>query len=918
MRAAFYLGRATVRSSWRAALAVALIGGLLGAVALAALAGARRTASAYGRYLAATNASDAFVNIPGQVPGMPVARPITLISDLPGIAASATYLGLDANPVVHGRVNDSFLTNDLTGSFNGAYFRQDKMTVLAGRLPRLNAIREIALSPHIASMFGVGVGGRVTYQFYRQNPVTFQSSPGARVTFRVTGIVDIPPVLIDQSDQQDGGVLPPAASRQLLAYYQYAWVGVHLEHGTAGIPGLQHHLATLATTVQREVFQAIHQRLPGLSFAISRSDVTRSQVQQAIRPQAVALAVFGGLATLAMLVLVGQGLAQLLSRSTGEIATARALGAGRRQAALAATLPGAGAILGAAVLAVAGAVALSPLAPVGPVRRFDPARGVQADGLVLGAGSVLLTAALFGLLAVMAGRAVRQSARPDEERPSVIAHAAAAAGLPASAVVGSRNALEPGAGQRAVPVRATLLGSIAAVIAVVVALVFGTSLTGLVTHPARYGWNWQVLIQAEGGYGNFTPGVMNRLVGGQPAVAGWSSFGFSQLTVDGRVIPVLGLQRQRGSVAPPTTGGQPISGNDQIELGTVTLHELGKKIGDTVLVGIKPYRQLLTVVGTVTLPSFGVAVSDHVSLGRGAMLSQQALLRVQGLAAGRTSSGQVSQAAPSAVAIDLAPGTSAGQRAALVHRITSANPDGTPGGTYELTVSRARAAAIANASQMGGQPLALALGLAAAAVLSLALTVLTSVRRRRREVALLKTLGMTRRQVRALVAWQTTLTLVVALVVGTPLGIAAGRWAWQAFAGSLGVTQVTVIPMLLLAAGAAALILAANLLASVPAAVAARTAPAAALRAELAPAHRSSRRHGRRPPVPGVGTRGAAAVTGQPPLRSLPTRAPRSGCTFRQYSTTLAFVSLVTSGAPAWPAMFDARCSRPVSSSTLS
>src|SRR5205814_1901942 len=72
----------------------------------------------------------------------------------------------------------------------------------------------------------------------------------------------------------------------------------------------------------------------------------------------------------------------------------------------------------------------------------------------------------------------------------------------------------------------------------------------------------------------------------------------------------------------------------------------------------------------------------------------------------------------SAVAIDLAPDTTGAQRAALVTRITSANPDGTPGGSYEL--ARARASAVVNAAQMGGQPLALGLGLAVAAVLSLA------------------------------------------------------------------------------------------------------------------------------------------------------------------------------------------------------
>lgn len=59
-----------------------------------------------------------------------------------------------------------------------------------------------------------------------------------------------------------------------------------------------------------------------------------------------------------------------------------------------------------------------------------------------------------------------------------------------------------------------------------------------------------------------------------------------------------------------------------------------------------------------------------------------------------------------------------------------------------------------NTAQMGSQPLTLALSLAAAAVLALALTVLTSVRQRRRQLAVLKTLGLRRRQLRAIVAWQ--------------------------------------------------------------------------------------------------------------------------------------------------------------------
>src|SRR6202042_234772 len=104
-----------------------------------ALAGARRTASAYDRYLASINASDALVNIPGLVPGLPVTRPMTLISRLPGVAQSAVYIGMDASPVLDGKVDDAFQTDDVTGtltssSFGADGFSQDKMTVLAGRL----------------------------------------------------------------------------------------------------------------------------------------------------------------------------------------------------------------------------------------------------------------------------------------------------------------------------------------------------------------------------------------------------------------------------------------------------------------------------------------------------------------------------------------------------------------------------------------------------------------------------------------------------------------------------------------------------------------------------------------------------------------------------------------------------------------
>jgi hypothetical protein len=553
-------------------------------------------------------------------------------------------------------------------------------------------------------------------------------------------------------------------------------------------------------------------------------------VQQAIRPEAVALTLFGAVAALAMLVLVGQGLAQMISRSAPDTAGLRTLGATRAQAALAAALPGLIAVLGGVALAVAGAVAVSPLAPDGPVRQFDPDRGIAADGLVLGGGAAVFGLALLGLLAVLAVRSVRPRESGAGVGSSAVARAVAAAGLPAAAVVGTRNAFEPGSGVRAVPVRSALLGSVAAVIAVVTAVVFSASLSGLTAHPARYGWDWDLAIQAESGYGFFAPAKTQKLIKDEPTVTGWSEFGFAQLPVDGTVVPALGLQRQLGAVQPPTTSGRALSAPDQIELGTVTLRELRKKVGDRVRIGIGPYTRTVVITGTVTLPSFGVGAADHPSLGHGAMVPEATLLAAMGQATGHPAESESLPVLPSALVIDLAPGTTGTQRAALVSRIVSATLDGSPGGTYELR--HARASAIVNTEQMGGQPLALAVGLAVAAVLALALTVLSLVRRRRRELALLKALGMTRSQIRAVIAWQTTLTLLIAVVVGGALGIAGGRLAWHAFAGSLGIVPVVQVPALVLVLGLAALVLAGNLLASLPAAVAARTRPGVSLRTE--------------------------------------------------------------------------------------
>ena len=177
------------------------------------------------------------------------------------------------------------------------------------------------------------------------------------------------------------------------------------------------------------------------------------------------------------------------------------------------------AVLAGMVLAVGGAVALSPLAPVGPVRQFDPARGVSFDSTVLLGGGAPADggAAGSGGLVGLAG-APPGACSDSDVHTSAVAHAAVAAGLPTTAAFGIRYALQPTPGRRRGGVWANLVGSIVAVTAVITAVVFGASLNGVVSHPVRYGWNWNVLIQSQGGYGDWYGFNMDKLMAAQPGV----------------------------------------------------------------------------------------------------------------------------------------------------------------------------------------------------------------------------------------------------------------------------------------------------------------------------------------------------------------------------------------------------------------
>jgi ABC-type lipoprotein release transport system permease subunit len=121
---------------------------------------------------------------------------------------------------------------------------------------------------------------------------------------------------------------------------------------------------------------------------------------------------------------------------------------------------------------------------------------------------------------------------------------------------------------------------------------------------------------------------------------------------------------------------------------------------------------------------------------------------------------------------------------------------------------------------------------AVVALVAVGFALVTAVRRRRRDLAVLKTLGFDRRQVRSTVAWHATTVAGIGLVVGIPLGLVTGRLAWRMVADELGVGTDPTRPALAILFVVPVALVAVNLVAALPARRAARTRPAVVLRSE--------------------------------------------------------------------------------------
>jgi ABC-type lipoprotein release transport system permease subunit len=129
-------------------------------------------------------------------------------------------------------------------------------------------------------------------------------------------------------------------------------------------------------------------------------------------------------------------------------------------------------------------------------------------------------------------------------------------------------------------------------------------------------------------------------------------------------------------------------------------------------------------------------------------------------------------------------------------------------------------------------PVLLAGFLAVLAIGAVAHALLSSVRSRRSDFAVLRSLGMTRRETRWVLHSQSSLIALVGLLIGIPLGLVVGRTAWSEVAASVPLAVVLplalAVTLLVIPAG----LLVANVAAWWPGHRLRRLKPAEVLRAE--------------------------------------------------------------------------------------
>jgi hypothetical protein len=553
---------------------------------------------------------------------------------------------------------------------------------------------------------------------------------------------------------------------------------------------------------------------PPYNAGVDELDRDAAAVTASIHPQAVAWWVLAALAGVTALVVTGQALARQAAAEDDDGPVLAALGLRSSQFAVLSMLRTLAVAVAGAAGGVGVATLLSPFIPVGEARLADPAPGLAFDWpvAVAGAGAAVVAVLLLGLPPALRTARRRLSARPDPVvRRSRAMGAAAVLGLPVAVVLGISRALHRGSGARAAPVRTGLAGAVAAVTALCAIAVFGASLSHLIGSPELYGDPFQAYFNSSGPGAVPVAGLVSEL-DHDPAVDRVTLITASEITVGDHLVRSFAAAPKRGRMLLSPAAGRLPAGDHEIALGVATMHAAGTHIGDTVKVTVTSpdgaaRMAAFTVVGTLAMPAdFGTG-----GLGTGAALTTDAYVTAQcpsslAPAALRQCHQKAGGRPPDAVLVHTAPGPAG--TAALARYAAQAQGD--------FTVPTVPTALV-SFGESANFPLLVAIVVAVSGIATLTHVLAVSVTRRRRESGVLKALGFVRPQLAAVVFWQAATVAVVGVVIGVPLGLAAGRAIWDAFATNLGVVPVTVLPVWLIAALACGFLLTALAIAVLPA-----------------------------------------------------------------------------------------------------
>jgi len=831
--------RAGTRRRWRALVSLALLLGLAGGVVLTAAAGARRTDTAYPRLLAWANGSQVTVVLGGLDPAY-----FAGLRQLPQVAAVATGMQYNIALPVTGGLPDNEV-QVLASSDGSLGTTVDRIKVLQGRMFGPGTVGEAVIDPRLAAADHLAPGATLhltATPYLDTNGDINPAKSQVPLTFRVAavGVFDDQVVPTTGNTSEPRILLSPGFTRTALASRAYGSTGSidYLAQADVRLRPGADPAAFIAAA------QALSAKYPGvranggLVFTDNSSQVTGTE--RAIRPLAVALGLFAALAGLIALAVIGQLLARQITLDAADYGVLSALGMTRGGLLALAAARLALVTVAGGVIAIGIAIAASPLMPIGAARLAEPQPGLDLDPLILGVGFAAVVLLPLVVLMAPAIRAVRQArgagasgppAVQPTARPSWLAGALTRAGT-VTGGIGTRMAFEPGHGRTAVPVRSALAGTAIAVAAVVAAAVFGTSLVGLVSSPTQYGQNWDQ--QLSLGFSAVPASYAAQFAAATPRVTGYALGDIGQLNIGGTRVAAIGVNQVHGDGYLTMLAGRPPANAGEIALGAQTMRALRVRIGQTVRATVDwatghpgpATQRLLRVTGTVVLPDFGQSgLSSDTDLGSGAVVSPSLLSTIQTFPGCRTAS----DTCYSLLLFRYRQGTDTA--AAGAGLLAAAAKAGCPYGSCTVTADQ-RPGDIKNYAAIRDTPLTLAAVLGVLAVGTLAHVLLTGVRRRRRDLAVLKTLGFTRGEVLRTVSWEASALAAAALLAGIPLGVIAGRVAWALFADATGIaSQATVnVPLVLLAIPATLLL--ANGIAAWPGWTAARLRPATVLRAE--------------------------------------------------------------------------------------